>query len=253
MKIEAVITCVNYADFLAETLPHNRVLFDKTVVVTAPEDSATRRVCEFWNVACVPTDVFETRWGRFDKGRAINVGLAELAKTDWVLHLDADIFLPPLTRGMLAAAELDPAFLYGVDRHVCSGADPWRSFLALPQLQHENQTWVHMDKFPVGTRLVVDTGYLPPGFFQLWNAASGILEYPADHASAARTDMQFALQWPRRRRALLPEIVAYHLESIDAAHGSNWNGRKTAHFGAHGTLDPPVAPAGACGPKEPGY
>jgi len=82
MKIEAVITCVDYADFLAETLPHNRTLFDKLVVVTAPEDKATQRICEYWHVACLPTDSFRSRWGEFNKGAAINEGLAQLDKTE---------------------------------------------------------------------------------------------------------------------------------------------------------------------------
>lgn len=244
--IEAVVTCVNYADFLAESLPHNRVLFDKMVVVTAPEDRATRRVCEYWNVECIPTDVFESRWSKFRKGCGINVGLAALQKKDWLIHVDADMVLPPLTRTFIELNELDPTFIYGIDRHICNDHDAWRAFLAMPQLQHESKTWVHLDKFPMGTRLCAEGkgwGYVPIGFFQLWNAASGNLAYPEDHDTAARTDAAFALKWPRAKRALLPEIVGYHLESEAAEKGANWNGRTTATFGATGIFAPPVATA----------
>jgi hypothetical protein len=48
-------------------------------------------------------------------------------------------------------------------------------------------------------------GYLPLGFFQLWNAgATGIRDYPS-HGAADRSDLLFAQRWPRRRRHLLPE------------------------------------------------
>lgn len=238
---------MNYADFLAETLPHNRVLFDLTVVVTAPEDKETRRVCEFWNVHCLPTDVFETRWGKFAKGRGINAGLAVLKKDDWVLHLDADMLCPPLMRKFLTQAKLDPSHLYGFDRHICRGSEQWRRFLALPQLQHESGTWIHLDKFPLGTRLMLDCedgGYIPLGFGQLWNpSVSGVMEYPEQHTTAARTDVQFACKWPRAKRALIPELVLYHLESDDSTGAANWSGRVTSRFGSEGIASPPVAPA----------
>ena len=134
MKIEAVVTCVDYADFLAETLPHNRNLFDKVVVVTSPEDKPTQRICEYWHVDCLSTDSFRSRWGEFNKGAAINDGLARLAKTDWLVHMDADIVLPPLTRTLLEAAELDPSSIYGIDRHMVHGYEPWRKFMAMPDL-----------------------------------------------------------------------------------------------------------------------
>lgn len=246
MKIEAVITCVDYSDFLAQTLPHNRVLFDRMVVVTAPEDKATRRVCEYWNVQCIPTDVFETRWGKFSKGRAINVGLGELAKDGWMLHLDADIVCPPLMRSLIQQAELDPTHLYGFDRHICRGEEAWRKFMAMPQLQHESGAYIHMDKFPMGTRVMQGHagGYVPIGFAQLWHpGASGVATYPEQHDTAGRTDVLFAMQWPRAKRGLIPEVVMYHLESDDAANAANWNGRTTARFGVAGELLPPVASA----------
>lgn len=241
MKIEAVVTCVNYADFLAETLPHNRTLFDKLIVVTAPEDKLTQRICEYWHVECLLTDAFRTRWGEFRKGAAINEGLAKLAKHDWLVHLDADILLPPLTRLLLEAANLDKRFIYGIDRHIVAGYAPWRKFIALPGLQQENGIFVHTSHFPIGVRVTPQAhgGWLPIGFFQMWHASSGRLRYPEDHKDAGRTDMQFAAQWPRQQRALIPEIIGYHLESQPgAAMGANWSGRTTPRFAADSAAEP---------------
>ena len=92
---------------------------------------------------------------------------------------------------------------------------------------------MHPNRFPLGVRVTPQAhgGWLPIGFFQMWNAASGRLTYPDQHSDAARTDMQFAAQWPRNKRGMIPEIIAYHLESESGAPmGANWNGRMTPRF-----------------------
>jgi hypothetical protein len=72
---------------------------------------------------------------------------------------------------------------------------------------------------------------VPIGFFQLWNPkGSGVCHYPERHTTAARSDMLFAMQWPRDKRHLLPEIIAIHLESESVEMGANWQGRKTKPF-----------------------
>jgi len=204
------------------------------IVVTAPEDKETRRMCEFWHVETVLTDAFESRWNKFCKGKGINAGLKKLEKTDWVLHLDADIVLPPLTRRLLEKMDLDPSFVYGIDRHIVPNYKSWRKFLEKPPLQQENRTFVHADRFRIGTRVAPEhfDGYLPIGFFQLWNPkASGVTEYPDQHLDAGRGDMLFAAKWPRNKRAFIPEIIGYHIESeVCGVMGANWDGRKTPPF-----------------------
>lgn len=229
-KLEAVTTCVGYADFLAHTLPLNRHLFDQLVVVTAPEDKATQRLCEYWNVRTVLTDRFGSNWDRFDKAKGLNEGLKVLAKDAWLLHLDADIALPPLARNILAGLDLDPLYLYGLDRFMCPSYAEWQRFLCAPRLMQEDATWMHLSAFDLGVRVMSSHQYVPIGYAQLWHAASGIVCYPEDRQGAAATDMQFALQWPRNRRGFIPEIVVYHLESEKAPMGHNWNGRKTKKF-----------------------
>lgn len=234
MKLEAVIVCDRYADFLAHTLPENKILFDRMVVVTSHEDKETQRVCEYWHVKCLQTDVLESRKGKFCKGAGINAGLAELDRAGWVVHMDADIALPPLTRILIEGADLDKSFLYGCDRVMCRSFDDWVKFRTKPRLQHENQVWMHMDQFPFGHRVAINSygGYIPVGFFQMWSpSVSGITAYPEGHNTAAREDTDFALKWARSKRALIPEVIAYHLESEKAAMAANWAGRQTKPFG----------------------
>lgn len=148
--------------------------------------------------------------------------------------MDADIALPPLTRRLLELCALDPAALYGCDRFMVRSFEEWMRFKCKPRLQHENESWIHMNEFPLGVRVAIHNygGYIPIGFFQMWNPkVSGVSKYPEGHTTAAREDSAFTLDWPRSRRALLPEIIAYHLESENAPMAANWAGRKTARFG----------------------
>ena len=231
---EAVVVCADYDDFLRFTLPHNKCLFDRIVVVTAEHDKATRRLCEFYHVECVVSKELVPEKGKFCKGTGINKGLERLQLSDWALHLDADIWLPPQTRILLERAELDPTMIYGIDRFNVRGAKVWNEFLDAPVLQHENNTYIHTHAFPIGTRVMISgrQGYVPIGFFQLWNPGeTGIKRYPQGHTGAGREDLLFTYNWPRRKRGFIPEIIAYHLESDDAVMESNWKGRVTARFG----------------------
>jgi hypothetical protein len=229
-KLEAVVTCVNYGDFLAHSLPWNKNHFDRLVVVTSHMDKLTQRVCEFHHVECLLTDRFNAHLGQFAKGAGINVGLDALDKDGWLLHLDADIVLPPLARKVLESSDLDPQRIYGADRFLVPNFAAWSEFSSQPRLQHENQSWIHMDAFPIGTRVAIaEYGYAPIGFFQLWHG-SRQTRYPQGHCDAAREDLAFPLQWPRNHRHLLPELLVYHLESEAAPMGANWSGRKTKPF-----------------------
>lgn len=231
MKLECVVTCVGYGDFLAETLPLNRSLFNQLVVVTSPDDKETQRVCEFYHTKCIKTEEFQSHRGHFCKGAGINVGLSHLEKDAWILQMDGDIVLPPLTRVILEKLELDTTHVYGCDRFMVPSYDAWRRFMVMPKLNSENETWTHLDAFPIGVRVSRGHKFTPIGFFQLWHKDSGILEYPAGHTGAARDDMSFAEKWPRHKRSFLPELTVYHLESEPVVMGANWNGRKTASFG----------------------
>ena len=249
MKLEGVIICCGYADFLAQTLPENKNFFDYLVVVTDTKDQATKDLCEFHHVHCVQTDVFYENGDPFNKGKGINEGLKILKKDGWVLQLDADIYLPPLTKMILNNCDknggFDPKAIYGTDRMMCQSYDEWIKFKANPFLTHQGWIYVYTTVFPMGVRIAkfhtsdYTTGYLPIGFFQMWNPkGSGVYIYPDEHGNADRTDLLMAQKFTKGFRHLIPEIVPIHLESEPlsvAQMGANWNGRKTRIFGPEGS------------------
>jgi Glycosyltransferase like family 2 len=235
MKIEAVVVCVDYADYLADALPNNLLQVEHVTVVTTPEDRATISLCARHGVRCLQTTVMRRDAPEggpsFNKARAINHGLAHLNGRDWVLHLDADTVLPDQFRRMAMNAELDPTFIYGMDRVNCEGSGEWDKYLADPEPQYE---WSFMVKpprrWPIGARVAHGDygGYCPIGFFQLWNPiGSGIIRYPVkEEGDMEHTDLLHATQWDRRHRALLPEGFCTHLVN-SKKFGINWKGRKT--------------------------
>lgn len=236
MYIEGLIICVNYDDILAHTLVSNKSHFDRLIVVTSLEDKATKNLCEHLNIECIQTDAFYEEDAAFNKAKGINIGLAALSKKDWVIHLDADIYLPPMTRSILERIDLDPLFIYGIDRMMCPTYTAWQDYVSNPRPIHEGWIYVHPARFPMGVRVAeyMSKGWEPIGFFQMWNpSVSKVYDYPDKHGAADRTDVLFSKKWERKRRALIPEVIAIHLDSEDLdlkEMGKNWKGRKTKRF-----------------------
>ena len=236
MKIEAVIICKNYGDFLTHTLPENLHHFDRLVVVTHPEDKETISLCSKYSVDCVQTTVMHEDGDKFNKGRAINLGLGHLRGLDWILHIDADIVLPHNFKNMLHRAKLNPKNIYGADRMNVYGYDHWmdHKHKLIPHYSHGY--FVQPPKeYNVGARIIHhELGYTPIGYFQLWHKSQA-KRYPINQGNAEHTDVLFAAQWSREDRILLPEILVCHLESNlgPIEMGLNWEGRKSPRFGHH--------------------
>lgn len=236
MKIEGVIVCINYSDFLKVTLPTNRHMFDKLVVVTDTKDVETHKTCEFYNVHCIKTDAFYRDGLVPNKALGINVALKELSLSGWVIQLDADIWLPPMTRDVLEKLPLKNDSIYGIDRMMCNSFKEWHQFISLRQSTsgiHEGWIYLHLHHFPIGQRIVQyhGDGYMPIGYFQMWNPkGSKIDSYPVEICGFDRTDVRHLKQFSREKRGFIPELVCIHLASEDHAMGQNWRGRTTRDF-----------------------
>lgn len=236
--IEAVTVCIGYADFLEETVKLNQGLFDRWLIITSPEDTATREVCRRFSL---PTLLSRDhlRDGTFNKGRLIERGLQHLSAEGWRVHIDADTVLPPNFRNLIQTCHLDTSNIYGCDRIMIKSRQQWE--------QLKKTGWIHGNDFhcrvnfpgtyQVGSRWCHHAeGYVPIGFFQMWHSdedlynGARIKPYPIHHNDACRTDVQHGLQWDRQHRQLVPELIALHLESEPAALGANWAGRTTKRF-----------------------
>lgn len=231
MRIEAVVTCHKYSDFLEHTLIENIQHLDGIVVVTGRDDKDTQRLCNRLGVSCVDTNVFTDRGEPFNKARGINLGLSHLQHTDWLLHMDADIMLPHRFRTMLGHARLDREKIYGADRINVHSYEQWEAVKkkTVPQFTHGCLVGAP-GELELGSRLVHSAyGYCPIGYFQMWHS-SAQRRYPTNQGSAEHTDVLFAIQWDREHRILLPEVFVFHLESEKAPMGKNWSGRTTKPF-----------------------
>jgi len=258
IRVEAITVSVGYGDFLAATLAENLPLVDDLIVITSPDDDETRAVCRRHNVHHLLSEDHR-RGGPFNKARLINRALDQIGAKDWILHIDADIVLPRQFRNKLDWADIDERCLYGADRQRVVGWQKWRAFKAYvgywDNHLHEMGNWWHPD-FPPMSRLVSSIhGYTPIGCFQLFHGSAMIADrihvrrYPITHGDAARTDQQFALQWDRRYRVLLPEVVCLHLESEAGGRGANWEGRTTRRFGPESPASRPNV-VGAARPDD---
>jgi hypothetical protein len=257
--LEAVTVCVNYADFLKVVAPFNQHLFERWVIVTEPTDEHTREVCRRFNLQCILSEDGRRHGEDFNKGRMVERGAQHLSKDCHRLHIDSDIVLPSNFRQSLERADIQEDTIYGVDRLMVQSYEEWL------ELKHSGYLNDQLDyhcrlRFPMRWKLGArwahpEMGYVPIGFFQLWHSSQDdwrgvrVKPYPTHHGNATRTDVQHGLQWDRHKRALIPEIVAVHLESEPTEMGKNWKGRKTKPFGPTAVSDRAMASA-ASSPED---
>jgi len=225
-RLEVVTTSVGFADLLDVTLDENIEQTDTFIVVTAHDDIDTQNVCRKHGAICVPTDLFQKNGRNFNKGAAINAGMNYFQYQGWRLHLDTDILLPENFKRMLFNhTHLDRTCLYGADRIDVIGKDELQQVLDGDSHQHTFLAGPKIDR-KVGHRFVSQlNGYLPLGYFQLWNASCQ-KSYPYSLGTAAHDDTMFSALWPEGKRRLLPATFVYHICSREPVWGENWDGNR---------------------------
>ena len=235
-KIEAVIVCVGYGDYLAITLPFTKNAVDKAIVVTDEEDILTQKVCKQNEVEFIVSKRLHENGAVLAKGKGVNDGLDALAPDDWVLVLDADIIVPVDFSAKIRTVTLNPGALYHSRRwgpvRVKDIEPLMRQLNDGVDLRRLYRRWANKTSAGGGFHLNNAVEETPFGYFHLFNTRANILQgrdkiYSEISDTAEWDDAEFADSvYLRGRCTLLPADVC---EVIHLPHGifrANWIGRK---------------------------
>lgn len=211
--MNAVITCVEYDDYLKVTLPRNVGHFEKILVVTTLKDKKTELLANSYDNACsYATDAFYDKGAPFNKGRALEEGFGILGREGWIMVLDADVILPERLVAGPWGWELGK--LYSPYRRLC--VDP-------------GAAWSDWDAFPYGPEKDVHPDEFA-GYCQVFHALDPRLGkqpwYPQDCPTARQCDSEFWRRWPAEKR-IRPQFEVLHLGPLR----ENWEGRVTPRIG----------------------
>lgn len=220
-KIELIVVCKNYSDFLQITLPLNKKHFDNIVIVTADDDIDTQNLCKKHNVNFIIYNDFFKNNAKFNFGGARSYGLQNLRFRDWVIFLDSDIIMPNNFRELLDINNIDINKFYG----------SYRRFI--PTYKDYND-FINGIKDKECFESIDGTGC---GFFQCINLNSDIARYHGinnlykDSYSAEEVDINFLKLWcPRPDPENHPRLVKTNIEFIhlgvsDGKHHQGRNGK----------------------------
>jgi len=220
-KLEGIVVCVGYSDFLSWTLPQNIEVFDKFVVVTSSDDIKTQELAKKYGAVLAISDCYKGDEASFNKGKMLNAGFLELDLDGWVLVTDADVLLKKGIKQRIFSRLLNKECLYYSIR------------LNTPSFQKTEWLSSFYKDDEIANKLhFSDPGSnrMPWGYFQLFHPSSSFLNkatsiYPNDFPTAGEVDYVFQELWDNEYKILLPETVV-HIEH--GALGINWAGRKSS-------------------------
>jgi hypothetical protein len=210
--ITFICVCVNYSDYLQETLKHNSLIFDNIFIVTTPSDDKTKEIInQYPNIKYIETEIFYKDSCPFNKGAGLNLGLQNIEKKDWLLIGDADCIYPNSLQNL--TTDLDKNCLYGMRREIVNSPEVLDDILT--------------GKYKPKPRLEKAMHYTP-GYFQLFNISAEkflnkSINYP-EFPTAQRVDRWFAkYNFAHNERKIIDNEFVIHLGPTII----NWSGRKS--------------------------
>ncbi len=234
--MRVVIASVQYADFLAVTLPAWCAIVPSAsiTVVTTARDTATQAIAAAHQVDCVVTDAWSRDRARFNKAAALDEAFGFGTRAGPTpgaacLSLDADVVpFGTLPHG----GTLDRGTIDSCPRYDCptpatltahrSGALP-RKALSLIMPRTRGGRWPEL--LPHSNRNARQVAKRALGYFQLFRYTPGLRF--GSFRSAGKYDLVFRDQFSAR--AMVPDFYVLHLGE---QRRDNWTGRVVAPWRA---------------------
>lgn len=198
--MKAILTCVDYGDILAQTLPYNRHHFDRVVIVTTPADEETQQVAKQCDCELHVTADFYKNSASFNKWIPLEQGLDLLGRDGLICIMDADIAWPK----KIPQINYQRETLYSP-----------RRYLFTPLHIPPESEW---DKLPIHPVAHLYTGYTQ--IFHGEDKALGAPPWHMFHENAGGPDSLFQKKYTKKQR--MPFKVL-HLGPTE----TNWGGRIT--------------------------
>ena len=200
VKLNAITVCVGYSDKLTTTLPLNRIHFDRYLIVTDKQDTATHDLACKYGCDLLVTNAFKRYGALFNKGLAIEEAFDQLGRRGWFCILDADIVLP--------------------DRPVLNNPDKDTLYVPIRRVTSDIEVMDWSD-LPSPTKPNEFDGYC-----QIFNAGAEALKekpwYGIDWIHAGGGDSDFEHKYTKKQRPPF-EVLHLGLEGKDRI-GDNWLG-----------------------------
>lgn len=236
--MRVVVTSVDYADYLAVTLPAwQRTLPAAAItVVTSPADAATKALGLHLGARVVVTSAWYAHGHTFDKAAAIDEAfgitgsaVAPPERGERCLVLDADVY--PF--GQLPEEKLDPRTIYGCPRYLCPTPEDLAAHIAGRTARHELPLMMARYRGSDAPDAIVGadaaaierTARSCLGYFQLFRYYPG--QTFGSFKTAGKYDLVFRDLFAKR--AALRDFYVLHLGTPSR---QNWRGRTVSRWGA---------------------
>jgi len=197
----AITICINYADFLSESLAINRALFHHYYIITEESDTATIDIAKQHNCNVLFVTNKTQNGAVFNKSGMIRYAQKQIHKTHplaWIAIMDADICLPSNIWESMGINVLNRNKLYGLSRKIFETKEDFDT-------QNPNA--------------VIQTFKKPIGFFQMyWNKTRF---YPVWSKNCSSCDHDFKNMFTKSH--VFNEISCMHVGKCE----TNWDGRVT--------------------------
>ena len=191
-NLRALLTCVEFYDFAAITIPYNIHHFSEFWVVSSMHDEATHDLCTTFReqglpVYLVRTDRFYENGASFNKYAAIETALNVMERRGFITLMDADILWPK----DLGDWKPEQGYLH----------TPYRRMMNdLTKPIPVEKDW---GQFPVHPNVQEWAGYS-----QIFHADDSVLGFPPWHEvnwrHAGGGDSFFQAKWPANRKVRPP-------------------------------------------------